>query len=300
MQDMNRRELLKLMAISAPAAATVGCSAFMVKPADTAMSVRTLNVVFEGPMIFLMQNPQVQVLAPAVDGHRYTIEGAPASGAFVLRGATGAGDATKIKYELPQGADAFRLSASQLHLSLNLAKTPYMAFQMPIPNRVVALLAREADIMDAFGNRRTAMMPTSYAFVYDVNGTENLTLDPNPGWNPRNRVVQSRFTNLAISGSLSSQGLDPTGQHARAAFREMTSFFPGLQMQFFDSGAETRSGSVEGLPEELMHPHTQGTRNAHESRVVPAVLNSSSASPRLLSITSVEDCRSGGIIVTKP
>jgi hypothetical protein len=114
-------------------------------------------------------------------------------------------------------------------------------------------------------------------------------------------MVQGRFTNLVITGELPGQGLDPTGQHARAAFREMTSFFPGLQMQFFDSGAETRSGSVEGLPEEFLHPHhTPAARNSSAARVVPAVLHSTNAAPRLRLAASIDDCRTGGVIVTKP
>ncbi|HEX7288068.1 MAG TPA: hypothetical protein VF532_17920 [Candidatus Angelobacter sp.] len=273
----------------------------MKSPTDTAMSAKTLNVIFAGPMIFLMENPQVRVLVPAIEGHQYTIDhAAAASGAFSLRGASGAGNAAQIHYELPRGADAFRLSASQLHLTLDTQKQAFQTFLLPAPNRVVALSAREADIIDGFGNRRTAVMPTSYAFVYDVSGTENLALAPNPGWSARNRMIQGRFTNLVITGELPGQGLDPTGQHARAAFREMTSFFPGLQMQFFDSGEETQSGTVEGLPEEFLHPHAPMTRNASEARLVPAVLDNRISRARFVPVTSVMECKLGGVIVTKP
>jgi hypothetical protein len=164
---------------------------------------------------------------------------------------------------------------------------------------VVALSAREADIVDAFGNRRNAVMPTSYAFVYDVANGESLTLDPNPGWSPRSRVVQERFTNLMVSAGLTGNALDPTGQHARAAFSEMTSYFPGLDMQFFESGVEMQTGNVDGLPQELMHGRSIADRQA-SSGVRPAVFNPAEGGPRLVLTAAVLDCKVGGVIVTSP
>ncbi len=273
----------------------------MNRPTDSTMSAKALNVIFSGPMIFLMETPQLRVLVPRISGHEYNIDhAAAASGTFTLRGAAGAADVTQIRYDVPQGADAFHLSRSQLHLVMDTQKQPFFTFLLPLPNRIVALSAREADIVDAFGNRRIAVMPTSYAFVYDVSGTEKLALEPNPGWKAANSIVQGKFTNLLITGELPGQGLDPTGQHARAAFSEMTSFFPGLQLQFFGSGRQVQSGTVEGLPPELAHPHSSGIRNSNTAKLVPAVLNSSTAHPRLMPALMIENCTMGGIIVTKP
>lgn len=298
---MNRRELLKLMAISAPTVATLGCGSMMVKPADPMSAVTTLNVIFEGPMVFLMQNPQVQVLVPQIAGHQYVIDGSPAnSGTFSLRGVKSTGDVTKTKYDLPKGADAFRLSASQLNLSLSLSKTPFLSFHLPAPDRVVALSAREADIVDAFGNRRSAVMPTSYAFVYELDGSGNVMLDPNQGWNPRDRIVQSKFTNLVVTGSLPGPGLDPDGSHARSAFKEMTGFFPGLEMQFFESGTEVQTGNLDGLPPQLMQHRMPTSHRLHTPQMAPAVLTTTGQRPRLLLAASIQDCRVGGVIVTNP
>ncbi len=237
-------------------------------------------------MIFLMQNPNVSVLVPQIDGHEYQIDGrAAVAGAFTLSGVIGAGDAAKIQYDVPKGADAFRLSASQLHLNLDLSKQAFFTFQLPAPNRVVALSAREDDIVDAFGNRRTAMMPTSYAFVYQVANSAALALSPNPGWNVKNDVVQSRFANLVVRGELAGNHMDPVGEHARAAFREMTSFFPNLEMQFFNSGPETHVATVDGMPEQLRQKQLSRQRGLR-SGVVP--------------VASTSDCRLGGITVTTP
>jgi hypothetical protein len=187
-----------------------------------------------------------------------------------------------------------------LHLSLALAKQPYFTFVLPAPNRVVALSAREADIVDAFGNRRNAVMPTSYAFVYDVESGGHLTLDPDPGWNPRNRMVQDRFTNLVVAAELPSNKLDPTGQHARAAFSEMASYFPGLAMQFFGSGVEMQTGTVDGLPQELMPGRRATGQQTTKPAAVSAVFNPAAETPRLVLASSADECRVGGVIVTKP
>ncbi len=303
---MQRRELLKVMAVSAPALTMAGSSLMRQQLSGNGAdavpaSVQTLNVIFEGPMIFLMQNPQVRVLVPRVEGHSYLIEGQTvAASSFTLKGASGPGDVSKTQYDLPPGADAFWLSASQLQLGLALGKDPYFSFVLPAPNRVVALSAREADIVDAFGNRRIAVMPTSYAFVYDVESGGNLRLDPNPGWVPRDRVVQERFTNLVVAAGLPRNMVDPTGQHAHVAFSEITSYLPGLKMQFFNSGTETQAGSVDGLPAELPHGHGVAGRHATTPRVTSAVFDPSRERPRLVLAAAVVDCKGGGLGVTIP
>lgn len=90
---------------------------------------------------------------------------------------------SKHESKSPSGAEALRLSASHLHLSLDLSKIPGGGFLLPAPNRV-AFNAHGADIVDAFGSWRTAVMPTIYAFVCDITGGAGLSLGPNPGWTP--------------------------------------------------------------------------------------------------------------------
>ena len=238
---MNRRELLKAL-VSLPVVTTVGCSTFSSKPTVAPVAFTTMNLVFEGPFIFFMDNPQVRVFAPKVEGHRYLINNANApESTYMLGGVAGVGSVQKTQYELPKGADAFRLSASQLHLTLNNEKAPFFTFVLPAPDRVVALSARQAEIIDAFGNRRSAVMPTSYAFVYHVSDSAALTLNPDTGWKPQAGAVPSRFANLA-SGCRPSAGRP--GSHRTACSLRLCrieKLFPGA----FHGGPEYRPGGPE-------------------------------------------------------
>jgi hypothetical protein len=296
---MNRRELLKAM-VSMPIVTAMGCSTFSSKPTSASTSFTTMNLVFEGPFIFFMDNPQVRVFAPKVDGHRYLINNADAAeSTYMLSGVAGAGDVQKTQYELPQGADAFRLSASQLHLTLNSQKSPFFTFVLPAPDRVVALSARQAEIIDAFGNRRSAVMPTSYAFVYRVADSAALSLVPNTGWKPQSGAASPGFANLVVAAGLPLSAQDPTGQHTHAAFAELKSYLPALSMELLSTGAETQSGTVEGLPSGS-HSGLSRSQNAEKARVVPAVLRPATPAPRLLRASAIMDCDVGGVIVTKP
>jgi hypothetical protein len=296
---MNRRELLKAM-VSLPVVTTMGCSTFSSKPTMSPVAFTTMNMVFEGPFIFFMDNPQVRVFAPKVDGHRYMINNANApESTYMLGGVAGVGDVQKTRYELPSGADAFRLSASQLHLALNNEKAPFFTFVLPAPDRVVALSARQAEIIDAFGNRRSAVMPTSYAFVYHVTDPAALALNPDTGWKPQAGGV-SRFANLVVAAGLPLDAQDPTGQHAHSAFAELKSYFPALSMEVLSTGPEVQSGTVEGLSESIRLGSMLGQRYGGQARPMSAALTSQIRRPRLMNVASLVDCQVGGIIVTKP
>jgi len=295
---MNRRELLKAL-VSLPVVTTVGCSTFSSKPTVAPVAFTTMNLVFEGPFIFFMDNPQVRVFAPKVDRHRYLINNANApESIYMLGGVAGVGDVQKTQYELPRGADAFRLSASQLHLALNNEKAPFFTFVLPAPDRVVALSARQAEIIDAFGNRRSAVMPTSYAFVYHVTDPAALALNPNTGWNPQAGAV-SRFANLAVAAGLPQDAQDPTGQHAHSAFAELKSYFPALSMEVLSTGPEIQSGTVEGLSESIRHGSLL-RRDGAQATFKSAALTSQIGRPRLMNVASLVDCQIGGVIVTHP
>lgn len=294
---MNRRELLKAM-LSVPIVTTLGCSTFTRKPTDTSTSFTTMNLVFEGPFIFMMENPQVRVLAPRVEGHQYLINRVNAAqSTYMLNGIAGIGDVQKTQYDLPRGADAFRLSVSQLHLALNGQKTPFFSFVLPAPERVVALRAREVEIVDAFGNQRSAVMPTSYAFVYSVSDGGSLSLNPDTGWRPETGA-QSRFANLVVAAGLPQNSQMPADQHAHDAFVELKGFFPSLSMEVLSIGRETQAGSVEGLPEGLRGPMSM--RRDGPTRLVPTALNAQTRRPRFLPTSYTLDCKSGGVIVTTP
>lgn len=296
---MNRRELLKVM-VSLPVVTTLGCSTFSSKPTMSTVAFATMNMVFEGPFIFFMDNPHVRVFAPKVDGHRYMINNAnvPES-TYMLGGVAGVGDVQKTRYELPSGADAFRLSASQLHLALNNEKAPFFSFVLPAPDRVVALSARQAEIIDAFGNRRSAVMPTSYAFVYHVSDPAALALNPNSSWRPQAGAVPSRFANLVVAAGLPLDAQDPTGQHAHSAFAELKSYFPALSMEVLSIGPEVQRGTVEGLSEPI-HRTMSRQRYDRQPYLMPAALTPQTRRPQLTNVASLVDCQVGGIIVTKP
>jgi hypothetical protein len=296
---MNRREILKAM-VSMPIVTVLGCSTFPSKPTGAATSFTTMNLVFEGPFIFFMDSPQVKVFAPKVDGHRYLINNSEAAeSTYMLSGVAGASDVQKTQYELPKGADAFRLSASQLHLELNNQKSPFFTFVLPAPDRVVALSAREVEIIDAFGNRRSAVMPTSYAFVYHVADQAALSLTPDAGWKPQSGASTSHFANLVVAAGLPLNAQDPTGQHTHAAFAELKSYLPALSMEVLSTGAETQSGSVEGLPQGLRQGNIS-ERHSQPARLVPAAFNAGTPTPRFLRTSYIIDCEVGGVIVTKP
>src|SRR5580765_5074201 len=297
---MNRREILKAIA-SMPVVTALGCSTMSPKPASAVTTITTMNLVFEGPFIFVMENPQVRVFAPKVDGHQYLINNASApESTYMLSGVAGPSDVQKTQYELPKGSDAFRLSASQLHLALNNQRSPFFTFVLPAPDRVVALSAREAEIIDAFGNRRSAVMPTSYAFVYHVTDSAALSLTPDTGWKAQNGAAASRFANLVVAAGLPLSAQDPTGQHAHAAFAELKSYFPALSMEVLSTGAEVHSGTVEGLPQLLRPGSASQLRESGSARMTPAVLTSHTQRPRLMTISETVDCQTGGVIVTHP
>ena len=55
---MNRREVLKAIA-SMPVATALGCSTLSPKPTSAATTITTMNLVFEGPFIFVMEDTSV-------------------------------------------------------------------------------------------------------------------------------------------------------------------------------------------------------------------------------------------------
>jgi len=294
---MNRRDLLKSM-VALPVVTTLGCSTFTSKPQPASAMFTTMNLVFEGPFIFFMDSPQVRVFAPKVDGHRYLINNANApESTYMLGGVAGVASVQKTQYELPKGADAFRLSASQLQLALNNEKAPFFTFVLPAPDRVVALSARQAEIIDAFGNRRSAMMPTSYAFIYQVTDPSTLALTPDTGWRPQ---AGSSFANLVVAAGLPLDAKDPTGQHAHSAFAELKSYFPALSMELLSTGAETQSGTVEGLQRDLRPGNMSLYPNRRRAKMVPASFSYQSQRARFITVSETVDCQVGGIIVTKP
>ena len=163
----------------------------------------------------------------------------------------------------------------------------------------MALSARQAEIIDAFGNRRSAVMPTSYAFVYHVTDPAALALNPNTGWNPQAGAV-SRFANLAVAAGLPQDAQDPTGQHAHSAFAELKSYFPALSMEVLSTGPEIQSGTVEGLSESIRHGSVLRQRESRSATLLPVSFKVPTSHAHALNTSAVLDCQTGGVIVTHP
>ena len=130
---MNRRDVLKTVAFGLPVVTALGPRIFA-KASVASAKINTLNLIVEGPFVCLLQDSGAEIFAPRVDKHLYHINHAAANeGMYRLNGARGVDRANNIQYVLPEGAEAFRLSLEQLHLSLNRHQVPYFSFLTPLP-----------------------------------------------------------------------------------------------------------------------------------------------------------------------
>lgn len=244
---MKRRDVLKAVAFGLPAVTTFAPRILFAKTASG--NINTLNLIVEGPFICLLQNGQAEIFAPRVEKHLYHINHAAAdSGTYRLDGASGVNQTSKIQYVLPEGAEAFRLSSEQLHLTLNRQNTPYLRFLVPLPKQIVAVLSRQADIIDAFGQKRRVMMPTAYAFVYDVHDQHNLRLDGDQDWNPEKSLSKDQTVNLSLATGLPMGVQDPTGEHLHMALGAFRSYLPGLKLDVLNVGEEGQISKLRGYP----------------------------------------------------
>src|SRR5215471_14721557 len=244
-QSMKRRDVLKAVAFGLPTVTALGPRILFAKAASASAKITTLNLIVEGPFVCLLQDGQTEIFAPCVEKHLYQIDHAAAhDGAYRLKGARGVENTTDIQYVLPEGAEAFRLSLKQLHLSLNREKAPYFSFLTPLPKQIVAVTSRQADIVDAFGQRRRVMMPTSYAFVYAVSDSHHLRLDGDAEWNPEKRLARDEVANLSVATGLPLGVQDPTGQHFHMALAAFRSYLPGLKLDILNVGGERQTAEL--------------------------------------------------------
>ena len=245
---MKRRDVLKAVAFGLPAVTTFAPRILFAK-AGASANITTLNLIVEGPFICLLQDGQAEILAPRAEKHLYHINHAAAEqGTYRLNGASGISQTRKIQYVLPEGAEAFRLSSEQLHLTLNREKTPYFSFLVPLPKLIVAVLSRQAEIIDAFGQRRSVTMPTAYAFVYDVNDSHNLRLDGDRAWNPEKSLARDQTANLSLATGLPMGVQDPTGEHFHMALGAFREYLPGLKLDVLRVGEERQIAELRGYP----------------------------------------------------
>jgi hypothetical protein len=245
---MKRRDLLKAAALGLPAVTVLGPQSLFAGT-SAASGIRKLNLIVEGPFICLLRDDGAEVFAPRVDKHLYNINHDSAKeGAYQLTGVRGIHDVNDIQYILPRGGEAFRLSPEELHLTLNRQKTPYFSFLAPLPKQIVAVVSREAEITDALGRRRQVMMPTAYAFVYDVNDPGQLKLDGDEDWKPGNRLGREEIVNLRVTTGLPMGAQDPNLEHFRMALASFRAYLPELKLDILRIGAERRTAELAGYP----------------------------------------------------
>jgi len=258
------------MAFGLPAITTLGPRILFAKASSASAKITTVNLIVEGPFVCLLQDTQAEIFAPRVEKHLYHIDHAAAhEGTYQLNGARGVESTTDIQYVLPEGAEAFRLSLEQLHMSLNREKTPYFSFLAPLPKRIVAVMSRRAEIVDAFGQPRSVVMPTAYAFVYEVSDSHHLQLEGDAEWNPEKRLARNGVANLSVATGLPIGVADPDREHFHMALAALRSYLPGLKLDIMDVGAERQTAELRGYP---------------------------GIEPR----TAVEDCRMPPIIISGP
>jgi len=246
---MKRRDVLKTMAFGLPAVTALGPRILFAKASPASAKITTLNLIVEGPFVCLLQDAQAEIMAPRVDKHLYHINHAAAEqGTYRLNGVSGVKNTSNIQYVLPEGAEAFRLSLEQLHLKLNRQEAPYFSFLAPLPKQIVAVTSRRAEIVDAIGQRRRVMMPTSYAFVYEVSDSHDLRLDGDAEWNPEKRLVREGAANLSVATGLPLGVQDPNREHFHMALASLRSYLPGLKLDILNVSEERQTAELRGYP----------------------------------------------------
>ena len=246
---MKRRDVLKAVAFGLPTVTALGPRILFAKASSASAKITTLNLIVEGPFVCLLQDGQAEIFAPRVEKHLYHIDhDAAQEGTYRLNGARGVNDTTNIQYVLPEGAEAFRLSLDQLHLSMNREKASYFSFLAPLPKQIVAVMSRQAEIVDAFGQRRRVIMPTAYAFVYEVSDSHHLRLEGDAEWNPEKRFARDEIANLSVATGLPIGVQDPTGEHFRMALAAFRNYLPGLKLNIMNVGAERQTAELQGYP----------------------------------------------------
>ena len=112
----------------------------------------------------------------------------------------------------------------------------------------MAVLSRQAEIVDALGQKRSVTMPTAYAFVYDVSDSHNLRLDGDEEWNPEKRLTRDQTVSLSIATGLPMGVQDPSGEHFHMALGALRTYLPGLKLDILSVGEERQTAELHGYP----------------------------------------------------
>jgi hypothetical protein len=79
-----------------------------------------------------------------------------------------------------------------------------LKFSLPVPDRIVALTSREAQVVDAMGNTRPALMPVTQVFVYHVDSGSKVEMmlgGASSAWQPQ---AQTGIANLTVATGIAA------------------------------------------------------------------------------------------------
>jgi hypothetical protein len=238
---------IALIAVSTHVAQAASAPSATAKPT-------TLNLIVEGAFVCILDGHQVRVIAPRIDHHLYRIAGEDMDpGTYTLHGAAGAENVSKIAWDLPEGAKNFQFTASRADVA-KAEKDAYFGLVLPAPKQIVALHTRQAEIVDAHGKKQTVIMPTAYAFVYDVSDAEHLGLSPSTEWKPQTFLGKGEYANLVVATGTRDASLG----HIQAAWSQLMSYVPvGRTVQMLEVGRNERVAELRGYPGPVARASTE-------------------------------------------
>jgi hypothetical protein len=293
---MNRREILKAMAVLPLTNALAGCRESRPSPAPEPSRnarVHTLQILFEGAFALVLRkgNPsRLIAFVPRADHANPTLAhdfffNDPLTARPASKGQEGyqfqlAGEGLRPyteTYVNPGFAD-FEASTEKWRLPERA-----VTVELPFPNSV-NFSGRPLHVR--FVSGKTGLMPTNHLLEYYVEDPEKIRLmcsqlegkcPPSPNCPPG--IVRYFF-------GVSPQNKGDGQKHAVEFFNFMLrTSFPDLEKRYELSYIEAS--------EENTHPGSGATAPG----VKPAVYDSSTPSARLLETSAVLDCQSGGLLV---
>lgn len=293
---MNRREILKAMAVMPLASALGSCSENRPSsPPEPAGSTRahTLQILFEGAFALVLRNGNPNRLiafVPRADQERHTLAhdfffNDPSTVRPMAKGPEGyhfqlASEGLRNYAEpyINPGFADFEASTEKWRLSDRI-----VTVELPFPNSV-NFSGRPLHVK--FVSGKSGLLPTNQVLEYYIEDPEKVRLmcsqlegkcSPSPNCPPG--IIRFFF-------GVSPQNKDDGQKHAVEFFNFMLhTNFPDLekryQLSYIEPSEEkTRPGSVANAP---------GAR--------PAVYDSSTPAARLLRTAAVLDCQSAGLLV---
>jgi hypothetical protein len=293
---MNRRELLKAMAV-VPVASALGSCHEDVNPSpepQRGVKIHTLQVLLEGPFaVVLLRNKPNRLIAfvprPPQEQRTLTHD-------FFFNDPSAPRPATKKQegYAFQLGNDGLR-TYSEVYLNPGFADFQAETQKWRLPESLVKLELPFPDSINfsgrplrvKFASGKSGLMPTNYILEYYVTEAEKLNLMcPQIGGKcPSSPNCPPGIARYFFG--VSPQIKDDPEKHALEFFNFMLHVsFPELEDRF-------RLTYIEPSEQQRRSSLPLGIQ-----RLVPAVMKSTALEPRLLPVAAVLDCQIGGILVT--